>query len=90
MYSGTVASYRYGRTIRGHYPYVATRESIWTPRRVCRLSPFLIGDMRLMSPKQTGAGAAKLISQIANSRVAASPVRALAREGVPDVTAWDE
>src|ERR687892_65226 len=28
MYSGTVASYRYGRTIRGHYPYVATRQSI--------------------------------------------------------------
>jgi hypothetical protein len=30
MYSGTVASYRYGRTIRGHYPYVATHRPIWT------------------------------------------------------------
>ena len=30
MYSGTIASYRYGRTISGHYPYVATHQPIWT------------------------------------------------------------
>src|SRR5215211_595647 len=33
MYSGTSASYRYGRTIRGHYPYVVTRQLIWTARQ---------------------------------------------------------
>ena len=32
MYSATAASNRYGRTIRGHYPYVATHQSIWTAR----------------------------------------------------------
>jgi hypothetical protein len=56
MYSGTVASYRYGRTIRGHYPHVATRQSIWTARRTCTLSLFLICDMRIAPPKQASAG----------------------------------
>ena len=36
MYSGMVASYRYGRTIRGHYTYVATNQSIWTTRSARR------------------------------------------------------
>jgi hypothetical protein len=65
MYSGTVASYRHGRTIRGHYPYVAARQSIWTGRRKCRLSPFLICAKRVVPPKQASAGSTELVSQIA-------------------------
>ena len=30
MYSGTIASYRYGRTIRRHYPSVPPHQPIWT------------------------------------------------------------
>ena len=53
MYSGTVASYRYGRTIRGHYPYVATRQSIWTAPQWFSLSQFSFNhDARVVPPKQ--------------------------------------
>ena len=38
MYSGIVASYRSGRTIRGHYTYVATNQSIWTTRSARRMA----------------------------------------------------
>jgi hypothetical protein len=64
MYSGTSASYRYGRTIRGHYPYVVTRQLIWTARRRWRLSSFLICDMRVLPPKQASLGSTELLSQI--------------------------
>jgi hypothetical protein len=60
MYSGTSASYRYGRTIRGHYPYVVTRQLIWTARRRWRLSSFLICDMRVLPPKQASLGSTEL------------------------------
>lgn len=46
MYSGTIASYRYGRTVRGHYPYVATHQPIWTTPRQVETVPFPIAVWR--------------------------------------------
>jgi len=53
MYSGTVASYRHGRTIRGHYHYVATNQPIWTTRSARRM---------------TSAGATQLVSRTTPDR----------------------
>jgi hypothetical protein len=87
MYSGTNASYRYGRTIRRHYPYVVTRQLIWTARRWWRLSSFLICDMRVLPPKQASLGSTELLSQIdtgrteapASPRASGSPFRRRSR-----------
>ena len=58
MYSGTVASYRYGRTIRGHYPYVAPRQSIWTAQRQVPAVP--VTDRRSSRGKQAERAVAGL------------------------------
>src|SRR5262245_51218813 len=53
MYSGTVASYRYGRTIRGHYPYVAPHCSIWTARARWSLSLVPIAVCRARNKRRS-------------------------------------